>query len=132
MVTGRVEPPPVIFRVEELEISPSRPSAGDTVSVGATVANILDKDTEYVAVLWLHRRMNSIRTLSRDPLESAQVLIEINSEAGSYQIQIDQLVGRFEILDVEESGGGGFHLVVLLWIALRLTDGALNFLVARR
>ena len=78
-----MEPPLVIFKVEELEISPSRPRAGDTVYVGATVANILDEEAEYVAVLWLNSRMNSSRTLSRGPLESVEVLFEIKPEAGS-------------------------------------------------
>ena len=82
-ITGSVEPPLVIFKVEELEISPSRPRAGDTVYVGATVANILDEEAEYVAVLWLNSRMNSSRTLSRGPLESVEVLFEIKPEAGS-------------------------------------------------
>ena len=130
-ITGSVEPPLVIFKVEELEISPSRPRAGDTVSVGATVTNILDEEAEHVAVLWLNSRMNSSRTLSRGPLESVEVLFEIKPEAGSYEVQIDQLVGRFEILVVEESGGGGFPWLVLLWIALGLTAGGLIFLAAR-
>ena len=62
---------------------------------------------------------------------SAEVLFEIKPEGGSYKVQIDQLVGRFEILVVDESVGGGFPWLVLLWIALGLTAGGLIFLAAR-
>lgn len=89
--------------------------------MGATVTNILDEEAEYVAVLWLNSRMNSRRTLSLGPLESVGILFEIKPGAGSYKIQIDQLVGGFVILVVEESTGGGFPWLILLWVALGLT-----------
>ena len=87
---------------------------------------------EYVAVLWLNSGLSSSQTLRLGGKESAEVSFELNPEPGIYEVQIDRLSGRFEVLVVAESQGGGFSWLIVLWIALGLTGGAFFLLAARR
>ena len=107
-ITGSEEPPPVIFQVDNLKISPPISQVGDTVLVGATVTNILDEEAEYVAVLWLNSGMSSSQTLLLGPQESAEVSFELRPEPGVYEVQIDRLNGMFEVLFAAKSENGGF------------------------
>lgn len=131
-ITGSVEPPPVIFQVGHLEITPMQSHAGDTVFVGATVNNLLDEEAEYVAVLWVNSGLNSSQTLRLGAKESAVVSFELHPGPGIYKVQIDRLAGRFEVLVVDESESGGFSWLIILWIALGLTAGTFFLLAARR
>ena len=131
-ITGSVEPPPVIFKVDDLRISPAQPQEGEAVTIGATVTNLLDEMAEYVAVLWLNSGLSSSQTLRLGGKESAEVSFELNPEPGIYEVQIDRLSGTFEVLVVVESQGGGFSWLIVLWIALGLTGGAFFLLAARR
>ena len=75
-ISSSVDPPPVIFQVDNLEITPLQSQAGDTVSIEATVTNLLDEEADYVAVLWVNSGLNSSQNLQLGPKESAEVRFE--------------------------------------------------------
>ena len=58
-ISDNPDPPPVIFQVEDLWISPSALNHGEAVTIGATVANLLSERSEYITVLWLNSALYS-------------------------------------------------------------------------
>ena len=66
-ISGSTESPPVIFQVDNLEITPSSVSHGDTTTIAGTANNLLAEPDEYIAVLWVNGSMNNSQTLTVGP-----------------------------------------------------------------
>jgi len=131
-ITGSIEPPPVIFSVGNLRISPNRLNVGETVTIGATVTNLLNERAEYLAVLWLNSGLNSSQTLVLEGNASADVEFLLQPNEGEYEARIDQLLGTFAVV-----GPGFLGLGFTLWIliilgVILLLGGFWWFLIAWR
>jgi len=121
-LSGSTEPPPVIFKVDNLEVLPGNINQGDAAMVAATVNNILAEPAEYTAVLWVNGSMSASQTLQLEPNESRRVSFEISPEEGDYEVRIDRLSTSLSVLP---EGGKSY----LLWVYLGLPLLALFSLV---
>ena len=131
-ITGSVEPPPVIFRVDDLDISPKKLNEGEAVTIEATVTNLSDQQAEYVAVLWLNAGLNSSQTLVLEGNESGRASFTLSPKIGTYDARVDQLLGEFTV----RAPGAGlfgvtFWIIIAIVIAMVL-GGFWWFLIALR
>lgn len=118
-ITGSTEPPPVIFRVDDMRISPVRLDEVEAVTIGATVTNLLGERAEYIAVLWLNAALNSSQTLVLKANESADVEFLLRPKKGDYEARIDRLAGGF----VVEGEGLGIFLWIIIVASVVLLGG---------
>jgi len=122
-ITGSIDPPLVIFRVDNLLISPPDPQPEEAVTITATVTNLLNEPAEYLAVLWINSTLSDSESVRLEGNQSAPVSFTIFPKRGTYEVRIDQLVGRFKI--------GGIAWAAIIWsigVVLLLLAGGWFFL----
>ena len=96
-ITGSVELPEQVFRVTDLSISPSSPTAGEDITISARVANTSSGSAVYAAKLWIDNSIEAIQSIEVDPNRTALFDFTISKPDSQYDVRIERLLGQFVI-----------------------------------
>ena len=96
-ISGSTDVEPPEFRADDLVISPTRVSEGESVTISARVTNLSDQAAEYNASLWLNSQVDTVELIAIDAGATVPVSFTIAPITGEYQARIDRLVGSFSV-----------------------------------
>jgi len=90
--------PLVDFRVTNLQVSPDEVNPGENVTVSVLVTNIGRETGSYDVVLKVNGSVESVKTVTLDGGESAEVEFTISKKiAGTYDVEIAGLKSEFKV-----------------------------------
>jgi len=93
-----VPPTPATFTTSALTISPNEVNTGESVTIGATVANIGDVSGMYQVTFKIDGVLVQTKNVTLDEGTSLEVIFKISTDvAGTYTVDIDGLRGAFTV-----------------------------------
>jgi uncharacterized membrane protein len=98
--------PPADFQVSDLEVTPSEVEAGEEVTVSVKVTNVGGQTGSYALRLLINQTTEETETVTLG--EGASTTTEfkiIKQTPGTYNIEIDCLIGEFTVRATSSNGG---------------------------
>jgi len=91
-------PTPATFTTSALTISPNEVNTGESVTIGATVANIGDVSGMYQVTFKIDGIVVQTKNVTLDEGTSLEVIFKISTDvAGTYTVDVDGLRGAFTV-----------------------------------
>jgi hypothetical protein len=94
-----VPPPPAVFEVSNLDISPSQVVTGEDVNISAQVANTGGVSGEYTLMVNVDGLLETSQVIALAPGQSQELSFDLTPDTpGSYQVEIGGLQGNFVVV----------------------------------
>jgi len=98
-IIGAVTPPPAVFTVSSLSISPATVNIGETVTISLVVTNTGGKSGSYIVTLDINRVKEADETVTVAAGDSQEVSFSVTKEdAGIYSVAVAELTGSFTVV----------------------------------
>ena len=99
-ISGSVDVPGVDFRVDNLRITPSQPTAGEPFAVQVDVSNLTGEEAVFTGSLWLDSVVNSTRNVLVGPTGPVTVTFPVQLSAGTYDLRVDRILRSLTVQPV--------------------------------
>ena len=98
-IIGAVTPPPAVFTVSSLSISPATVNIGETVTISLVVTNTGGKSGSYIVTLDINGVKEADETVTVAAGDSQEVSFSVTKEdAGIYSVAVAELTGSFTVV----------------------------------
>ena len=98
-IIGAVTPPPAVFAVSSLSISPATVNIGETVTISLVVTNTGGKSGSYIVTLDINGVKEADETVTVAAGDSQEVSFSVTKEdAGIYSVTVAELTGSFTVV----------------------------------
>lgn len=108
-----------IFRVSNLTVNPAEVEAGNEVTISVVLTNIGEGEGSYTLVLKVNQVVEDTKTITLDAGASTTVQFKVTKEeAGTYDVEIRELSGGFNVKEVPLIPIFAIYLIVIVALVI--------------
>jgi len=110
---------PALFRVSDLTVNPAEVEAGNEVTISLVLTNIGEEEGSYTLVLKVNQVVEDTKTITLDAGASTAVQFKVTKEeAGTYDVEIGELSGGFNVKEVPLIPIFAIYLIVTVAVVI--------------
>ncbi|UCF59409.1 MAG: hypothetical protein JSV15_03085 [Candidatus Bathyarchaeota archaeon] len=110
---------PALFRVSDLTVNPAEVEVGNEVTISLVLTNIGEEEDSYTLVLKVNQVVEDAKTITLDAGASTEVQFKVSKEeAGTYDVEIGELSGGFNVKEVPLIPAFAIYLIVIVALVI--------------